>query len=484
MLKLLRSRKFARRTLLALCIIIIPAFVIWGSGSITKDSVVIGTIDQKKVTSEEFNKSREAIKVDLFFSYYGDFDSYQKILQNRKLMNEMAWQRLLSLKTAQDIKLKIGDRDVLMALARHPIFMRNGVFDQSVYSYLIHNLNMEPRQFEEYVRQNLEIQVYQSNTIFRGLTASDEEMKKFYNSTYSKVDVSYIYMDPKIVAKDVTATPEEIKNYYDSHLNDFYTIPEIELEYAEFPFTSDDNKKTVITKIEEIYPELKKDPKNFEEVLKKFGVPCNKTGLFKQDEKIPGIKHPRSFFRSAVGVNEGEISPPIFTPGLKGSVYIFKKIKGSPAKLISFDESRAKALEAVLAQKTKELAMKKAKELFEKIESKPLTLETAAQSAGLTVQTAKGVDTETNIAGAGEAPEMVPAAASEKIGTVLPPTEISNKTFIFRVDGITPPDPEGFENLKNNIQMNVLFNKRKVILNQWVKENSHRMHLSKELDQL
>ena len=71
-LSILRSRKFSKRVLLALLVIIIPAFVFWGAGSLTDRPELIGTIGGTKVYPDDFMESFQGIKSQIFMSYYGN----------------------------------------------------------------------------------------------------------------------------------------------------------------------------------------------------------------------------------------------------------------------------------------------------------------------------------------------------------------------------------------------------------------------------
>jgi len=52
-LSILRSRKFSKRILTALLILIIPAFLLWGVGSLKNRPGKIGKIDGKLIYSDE-----------------------------------------------------------------------------------------------------------------------------------------------------------------------------------------------------------------------------------------------------------------------------------------------------------------------------------------------------------------------------------------------------------------------------------------------
>ena len=73
-------------------------------------------------------------------------------------MGRLAWDRLIMAKETARQKIKVLDQDVINFIRSHPLFSRNGTFDEGIYSYILrNNVGMDPRTFEEIVRENLAI---------------------------------------------------------------------------------------------------------------------------------------------------------------------------------------------------------------------------------------------------------------------------------------------------------------------------------------
>ena len=77
MLKQLRSKDVAKKILIGLAIIIIPAFVLWGAGSLrggrSDRPRYAGTIFGRKVSFQEYADSWRAVRNDARMRYQ-DFD--------------------------------------------------------------------------------------------------------------------------------------------------------------------------------------------------------------------------------------------------------------------------------------------------------------------------------------------------------------------------------------------------------------------------
>ncbi len=165
-MNILRSKKVTRNVLLALLVLIIPAFVLWGVGGLSKKPPMVGQIGNRKIFPDAFAKSRKGIRIQILFTYYQNYETLKKILQNRALVNHMAWERLVFLTASRDQRIKITDKDILFFISNHPLFQRKGAFDKEAYNYILrNNLSVEPREFEELVRENLQIRQFRQDLV-------------------------------------------------------------------------------------------------------------------------------------------------------------------------------------------------------------------------------------------------------------------------------------------------------------------------------
>ena len=118
MLHIFRNKKFQRRTLLCILILIIPAFVLWGAGNLFQKPVIIGTIGGEKISPDEFMKSLSGMKAELLLSYFNDYQTFSTIMKDRPLLNRMAWDRLIFLHYLSGYKKNVSDSDVLLFISR------------------------------------------------------------------------------------------------------------------------------------------------------------------------------------------------------------------------------------------------------------------------------------------------------------------------------------------------------------------------------
>ena len=238
---ILRSKKVAKRILLALLILIIPAFVLWGAGTLTSGPGTIGRIGGKTITDRSLDKSRQAIKAQLLFSYYGDFNTLNKITQDRQLLNFMAWERLVLLDGANRAKITVPDTAIVQFIAQHPLFRRGGGFDSTTYSYILKNtLGMDPRQFEEFTRENLKTHLFRQS-ITQDMTVSDKEVLEFYGKDHDKVVLSYLLLPKESFSEEVEVTETDIREYYENNKELFLDPAKMTIEYMSFPYDYPNN---------------------------------------------------------------------------------------------------------------------------------------------------------------------------------------------------------------------------------------------------
>ncbi len=483
-LQVLRSKKFAKRVLIVLLILIIPAFVFWGVGNVMTRPGPVGKISGHKVSLEKFLESRQAVKIQIFFAYYNDMDTLNKILQNRSLVNYMAWERLMLLSAIKGTNLRVSNDDVIYFITHHPLFQRNGVFDRNIYGYVLrNNLSMEPRQFEELVRQNLRVKAFR-HYLTKDVSVSDEELLEAYRKSHDKVVISYFMIDPSVFSAETAVTDEDARSFYAKNKDLFFEPEKVDVEYIEFPYDSSSGKESVLRKIENMYPELVKEPSRFGEIAGSYGFRHGDTGPFSRDNVVPGITFFNGFQDAAFSLKEGEISSPVFSSPESGVAYILRKTRIIPRKPRSFEEAREEIKATLKDEKCLELADKTAGGLFDEIASGSITFEDAAKRSRAETRTTGDIDINGYIDNVGPSGEIVLLALDAGEGKVMPPVLTKKGAFLGRVDRITHSDEKAFESQKEKFRADILSRKQMAIMDKWFKENRGKTKLYKPLEDL
>ncbi|MDP8259348.1 MAG: SurA N-terminal domain-containing protein [Candidatus Aadella gelida] len=485
-LNILRSKKVAKKVLLGLLILIVPAFVLWGVGNLGEGPPSVGKISGRTISARDLAESVQGIHAQLVFSYYGDFQALNRILQNRSLINNMAWERLILLDAARRDKIKTSDKDLLLFISQHPLFRRNGVFDKRVYDYILrNNLSMEPRTFENLVKENIQVADFRYR-LLKDIDISDEDVFEEYKEKNDKVTLSYLLIDKDLFIDTLPASSGEAKKYYANHESEFYTNFKIEVDYMEFSYENSSEKSEIAQKMKPLYDRLRKDPDQFEALTQKNGAVYKTTSPFSYKEIVPGITFLKAFRDAAFSIIAvGDVAAPVVPEsGNKGTVYVIRKTKDLPSAIKPFADVKEE-IEATLTEETRfVLAETKAAELSNAIIAESLSLEDAASSLGRTIEKTDSISTGSYIANIGPAKELVLKTSKGSAGTIVPPIKVKDGFVITRIEEVVPASKENFEKNKESLRANLISRKQLKQMEAWFQKNNAKATLEKNLGEL
>lgn len=225
MLKIFRNKNVTKMVLWAILILILPAFVLWGTGNIGRSGdrgpTFVGTIDGRRISFEDFYKSLIAVRCQIILNYFAQPKVLDTFLNNKELMGKLAWDRLLIGSEAKRAGIRANDTEVISFLKSHPIFVREGAFDDKVYQYILRqNINVDPRSFEEITRQNLVVQKM-NDRVTRDVTVSDEEVFDTYKRENKKFKLICAVFSADRYEGKVKIDDAAIRKYYDAHKKEF-----------------------------------------------------------------------------------------------------------------------------------------------------------------------------------------------------------------------------------------------------------------------
>jgi len=281
MLKILRKKGVSKMVLWALLILILPAFVIWGTGSLggTKGGgpKFVGIIDNKKISFDKFADSLTTMGCQVRLNYFNQPKVIEAFFSNKPVMGKMAWERLVILSEVKKSKIRISDADVVNYIRSLPVFFKNGRFNDELYNYGLKNyLGVVPRAFEEMIRENLAIQKLYAN-LTKDIKAADEKALNLYKLDNQKFKVSYILL------------PEDAEKTYG-----------------------------------EIMDNMVKQNLTFEAASAKVGLKAQETPLFARSDYIDNLGEAGQLTGEAVKLNTGDVSS--IVPTRKGMV-VFKLLE-------------------------------------------------------------------------------------------------------------------------------------------------------------
>jgi parvulin-like peptidyl-prolyl isomerase len=299
MLKILRHKNVSKLVLWGILILILPAFVIWGAGSVGKDKQkgpkFVGLIDGKKVSFDNFAGSVSSVRCQIFLNYFNDQKIAGELLKNQSLIGKIAWDRLIMLKEAKRLKISGSNAEVVSYIKSHPLFMRNGRFDEEMYNYILrNNLSLDPRTFEEIVRENIAMQKMNAS-LTKDISVSDEELGAYYRAENCKFRISYAILAEGDAVKDA------------------------DIIYKKFTGA------------------MEKSGATFEGACAEAGLKSNDAPVFAKTDYLEGLGEALPLAAEAAGMAKGAISPPV---SVRKGVVVFKLLDVEGFDEAKFDKDK------------------------------------------------------------------------------------------------------------------------------------------------
>ncbi|MFH0941275.1 MAG: SurA N-terminal domain-containing protein [Candidatus Omnitrophota bacterium] len=464
MLKLLRRKKVAKRIFYVLAAIIIPAFVIWGSASsIDKNKTpnYAGVIFGKKVSFDDFRQALFAWNTQLKLQYGEKANEIAAAFFNP---TQAAWERLILLHEAKRRGLKATNPEIIATLTNMPFLQKNNNFDPQAYGlFLRYSLNMQPRAFEEQLRENLSMaKLFKEVT--EGVTISDEEIKQEYEKINVQTRVKYVFFPVKGYKDKVSITEDGTQAYYERSKEKFKVPPQINVSYcgAEFKEESSEDEKTKIKeRLTKAYALAK--AKGLAAAAKEENLEVKETGLFGFEDPIPGLGWMPQLSNVLFDLPAGNLSKVVETP--RGA-YIFMVKEKKDAYIPAYAEAKDKAKDALLNERSKEIALNNAEKFLNSIKTKSMSFEKAAQESDLTIKETPLFAHEGYISELGLAQPLKDAAFKlAKDAAHESPIELEQGYYDIKSIETIPFDEEKFKKEKDDFSKQLLETKRNKVFN-------------------
>lgn len=534
MLKFLRKKENLKKIMWGLAILIIPAFVLWGSGSAVRSRnqpKYAGRIFGKKISFRQYEASLLAYRNQYLLMFGKDFTRIARFLN----LEEQAWERLILLYQAKKEKIEVTDEEVINFIRKMPLFQKEGVFDQEKYRTLLdYVFRTSARDFEEQIREALRIDKLK-NKVMEKVTLTEEEIKNAYKNEKEKARALYIFFDPEKFKDLVHTSYEEIQDYYQTHKTEFKKPEQVNVEYIALYFdrarsevevteeeiqsyyqkhprqfsTKDKKGKESVRPLEEVKNQIEErliqekvrkfledkiwrisddigeEPNSFKEVAEKYQLELKETGFFGPEQVIPEIGLSYEFSIAAFSLKPGEISNIIETP--KG-YFIIKVKEKKEAYIAELEEVKEEIEKAVIRQKAWQLAKDKSEESLSKIKrlakEEKLNFSKAAERLSLAVRETEEFTRSSYISGIGQSKEFSEAAFALKPGQISEIISVPNGYCILSLKDIIPIDEEKFIQEKEEYAKRLLAKKKEEFYKAWLTNLKKKANLISNIEKL
>ena len=457
---ILHNRKLQKIIWMFLIAAVGFTFVFWGFGSYVqnlKQAKALG----KGISPQEYEDALNAVK-NLSVIQFGDnFNEIKKYLN----LEEQAKERIILLKEASKNRIKVDDKEVVRAIQNYPFFKNNGEFDKKLYSQLLQYVfHTQPRVFEEQTRQNIKIaKLYDLKT--KGITANDDEIKKAYSKENEKFSLYYIAAIISDMANSIKPKEEELAEFYSKHSLDFKQPVSFNLEYL----ISDTENK-----IKEALKSLS-EKKDLAKAAEENKLTLKETGLFTQNDPIPGIGWSLEVSEIINNLKAGGLSPIIH---IENNYYVLRLKERKEPYIPEFKDIAEKIKVSFIKNKAIETAKEQIESCLKDIEKSyqnnpkaNIDLEKYAKAYGLKYASTDAFSAGSYIEGVGASDDFFNAAsklADNQISKI-----ITNPlgSYIVKIKSKIPVDEEKFQKEKADFSAKFLSGKKETYFTKFLEES-------------
>ncbi len=213
------------------------------------------------------------------------------------------------LKFANELKVRIDEKDIQNAVEEHPYFQENGVFSYDKYVEVLKRNNISPEMYESQLRMQLLFKE------LNGLILNSSLISPLYLNDSSRFPMMIYDFEWARSAIDglmdkVPVSNEEINDYYAKHMEDFFVKPLIRIAYKEIPVeTTKEDVNRISRQLTDMASEINAGKYSFEDAAKIYSEASNASsggdlGWFDRDTLKKEIT------KAAFALSEGKISAP------------------------------------------------------------------------------------------------------------------------------------------------------------------------------
>lgn len=345
--------KHKKVILWAMLIVIVPAFVLWGSSALRGNKEnVIGQIEDQPIKRDEFVSYVELAQ--LYWMLNAEPDQPLE----REDIYKLAGDFYLLLHQANQEKIKVSDREVIDYIQSMPFFLTNGEFDSEKYQQFIRHMQRQvgrqflARNFEEYVRNVLKREKLFAKHI--DVEVTDSEVLKAYKIKNQEAKISYLLIAYDDFNIDQNIPRQTLEEFYEENKELFTREVEIKLKYISL-LPDEKETEAIIRNVRET--------KSFAGLE---GVSVIETEFFAEKEPIKGIGFVPQVNQILFSLENDEFSPAL---RLEDTVLIFQKIEEKEGYTPSFTKIQDEVKQTYVKEQAKTEAREIAKNILQEIKT-------------------------------------------------------------------------------------------------------------------
>ena len=270
---------------MAIIVLIVLSFVFAGVSSYVSSSGVTAAaeVNGEEISQQDVERAYQSQRARLeaqFGESIGALFSDENYLRDFRLnVLDRLIADTLVLQKAEELGLRVSDKQIREAIVQMPEFQTAGSFDNERYLMLLRQNGFQPASFSDYMRQqmtreqlaravsasdfalpaevtlanalqqqtrNAEYLIVDSAPFASEVELSDEEVNTFYKAnlaqfdTQEKVNIAYVVLSVDDLKGDVTVSDEEVEQYYTENNLLYKTAEERRVSHIIIEFGDDE----------------------------------------------------------------------------------------------------------------------------------------------------------------------------------------------------------------------------------------------------
>lgn len=426
MLEAIREHSKGWLAKLILALITVP-FALWGIDSYLHQagsSVAVAKVGGQSITMQEYSNALQTLRSQLQAEGKVDPATLEDPKLKQSVLDKLIITHLLNAEVNR-AKFILSDEQLAKYITQLPEFQQDGHFSQEVYDKLLAQNRLSPSQFEARIRgqlltqevregiaglaylpngvaeQALKVENQQREVSVAEIKTKDfvaqtkvtpEEVKAYYDKNHDKfrmpeqVKLEFVLMSANTLIPGMQVNDDEMKKFYTENASKFQGDEQRRASHILISFgvsATAQAKQEARKKAEEMLAEVRKNPKNFEALAKKYSQDPGSAekggdlGVFGRGAMV------KPFEDAVFSMSPGAVSDLVES---EFGYHIIKltEIKGQAQ---TYDDVKPQIRAELMYQKSLSKFSEQAENFSNMVYEQSSTLQPAAKAFGLQVQT-------------------------------------------------------------------------------------------------
>jgi hypothetical protein len=199
-----------------------------------KEGQLAGRLFGEDVTRIEFARAYQSTRLN-YMLQFGPFRITDEI---HEMISKAAWQRLASLKKAQQLGMTVSPEQTVAMIQRQPVFQnqQTGQFDPNAYNAVLQQIasitGMSPKDMETHYAQQVLLEQI-ARIPAQGALVTEEEIRKAFHLYTDMLTVEYTAL-PRSLAPVPEVSDEEARAYFEINKEQFRMPEKAIVDYVQY----------------------------------------------------------------------------------------------------------------------------------------------------------------------------------------------------------------------------------------------------------